>query len=116
MTKTDFNKEYYLEKSDSQKTTAWILLGSGLLLSTIGIIGFSNSDFLSDNNSSTDAYGFLILGGGACTAGSIPLFISSARNARRAAIISFKINPSQIYRQGPLACDSGMQLSIKIDF
>ncbi len=115
ITKTDFQKENYLDQSDNQKKTAWILLGGGLVLTTIGVIGFGNSDFLS-SNSNSDAYGYLILGGGVCTLSSIPLFISSARNARRAASISFGTKPNLIQRQGPLTYNPGIQLCIKIVF
>ena len=87
------SKEFYLEKSKKQNKTGWFLIGTGIVLSTVGIIGFSNSDFL-DPNSETDAYGFMILGGSIAGLSSIPVFIGSANNARRAATVTFYVNPN----------------------
>ncbi len=79
-------KQYYLEKSRNQKTFGWVLLGGGTALAIIGGIGFDKEGIFS---SSADAYGFMFIGGIVADLASIPLFISSAKNARKAASMSF---------------------------
>lgn len=84
------SKEYYLQKSESQKTTGWILLGGGTAMAVVGIIIAAN-----DNPGPYDIYGsnfetgsFLMGAGFIADLVSIPFFISSGKNARRAANIS----------------------------
>jgi len=74
-------KTDYLVKSKNQKTAAWVLLGGGTAL--IGI-GFLIGD--SKNSTFDDAATGAVLGGiGFLSAiGSIPLFIASAKNKRKA--------------------------------
>lgn len=71
----------YLQKSRNQKTAAWVLLGGGTAL--IGT-GFLIGD--SKNSTFDDAATGAILGGiGVLSAlGSIPLFIASGKNKRKA--------------------------------
>jgi hypothetical protein len=82
-------KDYYLQKSKNQKTTGWVLLAGGTTMAVIGAIIFSQSDFLSSDDPGTDAGGFLFVGGIVADLASIPFFIGSAKNARKAATISF---------------------------
>jgi len=83
-------KTDYLAKSKNQKTAAWVLLGGGAAL--IGT-GFLIGD--SENSSFDDAAtGALLAGIGVLSAiGSIPLFIASGKNKRKALTMSanFKI-------------------------
>jgi len=74
-------KTDYLLKSKNQKTAAWVLLGGGTAL--IGI-GFLIGD--SKNATFDDAGTGVVLGGiGFLSAvGSIPLFIASGKNKRKA--------------------------------
>ncbi len=59
-----------------------------------GAIGFDDS-WDSGSNSATDTYGFLMLGGIVSDIGSIPFFISSAKNKRRASSVA--INNQKIF-------------------
>lgn len=43
----EFTKEYYLQKSKNQNTAGWIMLSTGVVLTTVGVIGFGNSDLFS---------------------------------------------------------------------
>jgi hypothetical protein len=87
-----YTRDYYLTKSKNQKTMGWIMLagGTGLVIAGIAV---GNGDNNNDPNEldfgpNFDA-GLWLLGGGLVVgAGSIPFFISSANNARRAASIS----------------------------
>ena len=74
-------KTDYLLKSKNQKTAAWVLLGGGTAL--IGI-GFLIGD--SKNATFDDAGTGVVLGGIGflSVVGSIPLFIASGKNKRKA--------------------------------
>jgi hypothetical protein len=67
-------KTDYLAKSKSQKTAAFIFLGIGVTALTVAAVG--DLDF--------DALGTLVIVGGVATVVSIPLFIASGKNKRRA--------------------------------
>lgn len=109
----EFSKEYYLEKSKKQKTTGWVMLASGAAVTIVGVIGFSSTDW---DESSSDAYAFMTLGGPLISLGSIPFFISSGSNAKKAATLSFKNQPILMPQQGSLVQNSQPSLSLKIDF
>ncbi len=70
---TTFSKEYYLQKSKNQKKTGWILLGGGTLMAVIGAVSFNSNYNSSGDYGSTDAAGFLFLGGVAADLISIPV-------------------------------------------
>ena len=86
------SKDYYLQKSNNQKRAGWVLLGGGALLTTVGGIGFIENFGIFTSNSTADGYGFLFLTGIVSGLASIPVFISSGNNARRAATITFYVN------------------------
>ena len=87
-------KHDYMQKSKKQKTVAWVLLGGGATLVLTGIIipkgdvvheGAWGNDYENDGIKSTfGVTGFL------CMAGSIPFFIASKKNNKRAMSVSFK--------------------------
>ena len=80
------NSEYYLAKSKRQKSGGWIMLGGGAAL--IGT-GFLIGD--REESSFDDAATGAILGGVGVLLmlGSIPVFIASGKNKRKASSISF---------------------------
>ena len=84
---TALSKQDYLQKSKNQKTTAWVLLGGGAALILVGdLIG--NRKESSFNDAGT---GVIIAGAGVLSMlGSIPLFIASGKNKRKAMSLSFK--------------------------
>jgi uncharacterized SAM-binding protein YcdF (DUF218 family) len=87
-------KDKYLTRSKNQETAGWILLAGGTLMAVGGAVSF-DSGYNSNSNSSTDMSGFLMLSGVVVDLVSIPFFASSARNARRAATLSF--TPQKLY-------------------
>ena len=92
------NKDYYLEKSKKQKTAGWILLGSGAALSISGLIIIgseaSTLDLESDAIKAGEVMNYIGL---AAMVGSIPLFIASGRNRRKAAAsVAFKMERTTI--------------------
>ena len=84
----------FLEKSKKQKTAAWILLGAGTTVAVSAIILDVNSDW----TKSETPYLIAISAGGASMLASIPFFIASGRNKRKAlsgaANIEFQQIPS----------------------
>lgn len=88
-------KQDYLQKSKNQKTTAWVLLGGGAVLILVGdLIGNSKESSFSDAGT-----GVVIAGAGVLSMlGSIPLFIASGKNKRKAMSMSFKneMGPSRL--------------------
>ena len=89
----------YLNKSKKQKTAAWILLGSGIIM--VIIAGVIWTDAVEENVDPNNPFSPLIapatttkgtglmVAGLLVTAGSIPLFIASGKNRRKAASLSF---------------------------
>ncbi len=77
-------KEYFLQKSKNQRTTAWILLSTGAAAIITGTI-IDNS-----HKGKEQSYtgGFIEVGGIICTLTSIPFFISSSKNKKRATRLS----------------------------
>ena len=76
-------KEDYLRKSKNQKTAAWVLLGTGTLSVLVASIEV-NPDYGESTNRP-----FLAIGGLVVIGASVPNFIASARNRKKAAAISF---------------------------
>ena len=72
------SKQNYLQKSKRQRTTAWILLSTGITMIAVAAPGDVSFDILP----------VLVIGGGASVLGSIPIFIAAGRNKRKAMNIS----------------------------
>lgn len=94
-------KQDYLEKSKKKKTTAWILLGGGAALALIAVV-IPEGDLTDeldpyclcyDIHENDGIKGALVLAGGLSMLGSIPFFIASGKNKRRAMNVSFKNDP-----------------------
>jgi len=94
--KQDWTETDYYKKSKKQKTTAWILLGSGVALFTGGLIAHYN--YL--NNQDDPFAGLTEVTTGEVVAtvgvllagGSIPLFIASSKNKKKAKAASVFID------------------------
>jgi hypothetical protein len=114
-------KETYFKKSKNQKTAAWILLGAGTgMLITGALIGEGN---IIDENTSdlvtTEVNGgkyALIVGGMGSMLGSIPLFIASKRNKRKAMSMSFKNQNIRYINQGQFVTKLQPALTLKVNF
>jgi hypothetical protein len=104
----------YLQKSKKQKTTAWVLLGGGAAVA----VGAAILDVSSDWSKSEDPYLVAMSAGCASMLGSIPFFIASKRNKRKAMNASAYLN----IRQNTLATNAGLTLhatptlSLKFNF
>ena len=84
--------EYYSQKAKNKKTAAFVLLGGGVIVGLIGAtLGTSDIIYEISNNNSQNSNGgggiFLFAIGTAAIVASIPLFISSLHNKRKANLI-----------------------------
>jgi len=108
-------KNLYLKKSKSQKTTAWVLLGTGAAAITTGLIVSGTASNNDDINSGYDQLAtggvVAIIGTAACLS-SIPFFIASAKNKRRAMAVTSGIQQIMMPVKGGWAYN--MQPAIKI--
>lgn len=83
-------KDYYLQKSKRQKTGAWVLLIGGTALMGTGLLIADSKNATFDQAGT----GAIMIGlGFLADLGSIPLFIASSKNKKRAvkASVSLKI-------------------------
>jgi hypothetical protein len=113
------SKEYYMNKSRSQSTSAWVLLGGGAALATGGLlIGMNNLDwgYENDNDGDYDLGMGMFWVGSAAMLGSIPLFIASARNKGRglSASASLKMEHSTYLNKSAFVKRSYPALSVRI--
>lgn len=85
--------DFLLQKSKKQKTAAWIMLGGGTITGLVGSLVAARGlfDFLmlqpDDADKKIGLAGILIITGGAAMFGSIPFFIASGKNKRKANLM-----------------------------
>lgn len=110
-TETPTVKVDYLQKSKNQKTTAWVLLGGGAGFILVGTL-IGNGKEASFDDVGTG----VVLGGiGALSMlGSIPLFIASGKNKRKAGSISFKNEMIPRLQSGSFVNHSVPSVNLKI--
>ena len=101
-------KTDYLAKSKSQKTAAFIFLGIGVTTLSIAALGDVNFD----------ALGVLVVVGGVSTIASIPLFIASGKNKRKAMKASafIKMETVPLLQKQSYVQNSYPALSVNIIF
>lgn len=80
---------YYQQKSIQQKKVGWGLLVGGTTVAVLGLIAF-DKQWEDDRVSTSDAAGYFFLGGLMADMASIPLFISSGRNGRKAVALGLE--------------------------
>ncbi len=115
--KTDF-----LQKSRNQKTTAWLLVGGGgAVLITGLIVSVANTTHdivdvatLQGQGRNTNTGAILIVAGGVTALGSIPLFLASSRNKRKANLSVSKQSTGYGLPNGKAKSITGVSLSIPL--
>lgn len=108
-------KQDYLLKSKHQKTVAWILLGGGLLSTGLGSIRFKpDDDWGGGNNQPTTGSTVFLVTGLAAIGGSIPLFIASSKNKKKAGTVSFRMEMTPTVQQQNLVYHSYPAISFSI--
>lgn len=104
-------KQDYLQKSKNQKTAAWVLLGGGTVLIGTGfLIGDRKESSFDDAATGVIVGGLGLL----ATIGSIPLFIASGKNKRKALSVSFKNERFQQIKNSSLVYYPMPAVSLKI--
>lgn len=110
-------KQDYLQKSKSQKTIAWILAGTGVTSVIISIATLDGTEifsFIEGNDKPINRFGALFFGGSAVALSSIPFFISSGKNRRKAMNLSFKMEQVTQLRIASLVNKPTPSVSLKI--
>ncbi|HWR32455.1 MAG TPA: hypothetical protein VN451_02945 [Chitinophagaceae bacterium] len=104
-------KQDYLKKSSNKKFAAWVLLGGGTAVLAITALSNLGLDFGGPKKS----FPSVPVGIGAvCMAGSIPFFIASAKNKRKATSLSFKNELAPQIQKSSFVYQSVPSLSLKI--
>jgi hypothetical protein len=100
-------REDFLKRSKDQKVAAFIFLGVGA--TAIAIAAPGNVDF--------ETLGFLVAIGAIGTLTSIPLFIASGRNKRKAnaMIASFKMGKMSVPEKSILICSYYPSISLRLN-
>lgn len=108
------SREDYLTKSKSQKSTAWILLGGGSALVATGFLIGNRKESSFDDAATGGIIGSI---GVLSVIGSVPLFLASSRNKRKAMNASayLKMERTQSIQQAVINFHSYPALSIKIN-
>ena len=122
-------KTDYLQKSKNQKTAAWVLLGGGFALTTTSIVmasskitedyvnviaGVFSSEPVQENNYTAE--NILLITGTASMLASIPFFIASKKNKRRATDITanIKMEDAKLIRNQSFVQTSYPAITVKI--
>jgi hypothetical protein len=115
---TTFSKDYYLEKSKSQKKTGWRILGAGLGIAAIGgLVQLSNSNQTSYGSGFdfdfTGAY--IAIGGGVLSLVSIPCFVNAAKNKKMAIALTIDNQNILLPQDNNFAFKKQPSLCLKIE-
>jgi hypothetical protein len=123
-------KTDYLKKSKNQKTAAWILLGGGFALTTTSIViatpkatedlTYAFGGFLVGQPAPENDYtaeNILLVTGTAAMLGSIPLFIASGKNKKRAMNMTtnIKMEKATIIQRQSFVQSSYPSIAFKIN-
>lgn len=120
--KPTLTKKDFQSKSKKQKTTAWILLGGGAGLATTGLVmgvidfgeAFGNAYTGQNESVNSGAAVAIFLVGLGGMVGSIPIFIASGKNRKKAMSMSFKIQPVPQIQTTKIISTSIPSLNLKI--
>jgi len=103
--KDSLTSDHYLKKSTSQKIAGFVFLGIGA--TTLAVLSKGETDF--------DALPVLAIGGLTATLISVPLFISSGKNKRKAASLSVKKENAFLLRNRSVTQISFPAISVKFN-
>mgnify|MGYP003585762110 CR=1 FL=1 len=93
----------YMKKSKNQKTIGWIMVGAGTALIIAGAVTNSSSSDIGWESLNKDInQGILIASGSLVGIGSIPLFLASSKNRKKAEIYLKPANTINYIQQKPV--------------
>lgn len=104
-------KKDYLKKAKNQKTAAWILMGSGIVLTGLGTRDVDYHDGKSDNTRSAAT----IVLGATCVSVSTALFIIATKNKKKGEMVSFKMEKIPLLKQRGFANNYYPALSFRLN-
>lgn len=113
-----YTRDYYLSKSKNQKTMGWVLVagGTSLVIAGIAVGNDDNNDPNELDFGPNFDVGLWLLGGELVVgAASIPFFVSSANNARKAALVSLINQKIIIPRSGQLILKTQPAIALRIN-
>ena len=111
---------YHSLKQKRNKTAAWILLGSGILMTMSGIVINSADEYVEvftlglKEVEDVHKGDWLIYVGGATTLASIPFFISAGKHKSKATV-TLKAQQNSVVRE-TLYSSNSLAIGFKIDF
>ena len=121
------NETDYLQKSRNQKTAAWLLLGGGIAMTVTGMVIYGNAldkaaeddpfvTVLSLGTNANPTGAIIATVGSLAAIGSIPLFIASGKNKRRASAVStsFKMEDMRTIHRAAIVHRPYPAIAIKI--
>lgn len=115
-------KADYQHKAKSQQTLAWVMLSSGFVSTTIGIIAGTKEVelqlynlFSFEEPRKQRSVGAWFVVGGTLMVSSIPLFISASKNKQKATSAFFKMESQPLVRQGSFVKSSYPAIALKIN-
>jgi len=124
---SDIPQKNFLQKSKNQKTAAWVLLAGGFAMSTTSILiatpkatedyaniftGFFTAEPVPQNDYTVET--ILLVTGSAAMLSSIPLFIASGKNKRKAMSLVFKKETATQIQKNSFVHRSVPSLTLKI--
>lgn len=108
------SKDYYLKKSKTQKTIAWVMVGTGTALMVTSLFIKANNQN-NDDGWLVDGWKIVFFPGMATTVASIPFFISSAKNKYRALELVISNQKILFYKQNFVALKAQPAITLKIE-
>ena len=109
-TNKTLSKDYYLQKSKKQNKEGGVLLGVGAAAIGTGFIVINKEHFLDFSGEGLVGLGLIN-----CLA-SVPFFILSGSNARKAASINFTLSSVLVAQQNNLFTKKQPSITLKIAF
>lgn len=108
-------KQDYQNKSKSQKSTAWLLLGGGTAVLAGTLISAASSVCIG-GGCTKKSFPVVAVGiGGAASVSSIPFFMASSRNKKKVMSLSFKNETAPQLKKDGFANRSVPSLTLKIN-
>jgi hypothetical protein len=114
-TQLKHTKEYYLEKSARQRKTGWILLGTGAVALTAGILLFEDG-YVNLNDGIAFTGIVLTIGGGVGVIFGAASLATAGENKKRAAQVAIVNQNIYLLRQGFVISRSAPALKFTIAF
>ena len=99
---------YYLKQSKQQKTIGWVLSGVGVTLTTVGVIQVTNNLFTESHSGEA-----AMLAGVISIIATIPLYLSAAKNRRKAKTLLHNQNIPLTHVSGTRLISVGVAIPLR---